>query len=321
MNYVLRTFKLSKSYSGIPAVNNLSMNIKAGEIYGFLGQNGAGKTTTLSMLMGLAKPGSGEIELFGETLSGRNRELYGRIGSIIDYPGFYGNLTACENLDIHKRMMGVQDKQCITKKLELVGLKEATNKKVNKFSLGMKQRLGIARALLHQPELLILDEPTNGLDPMGIKEMRELILSLSREKKVTVLISSHILSEVQQLADTIGIIHRGKLLEEIDYKELQKRNRHYLQLRVSDDRKAAMLLEQGLGIADYRVWEKGVVRIYERLNDASEVNRKMVAAGLEVSEICLKYDSLEDYFIRLTTDNAPDVPENTKPAMGGGRIA
>lgn len=313
MNHVLRTYNLTKTYKGIAAVKGLNMNIRAGEIYGFLGQNGAGKTTTLSMLMGLAKPSAGEIELFGESPSGKNRELYGRIGSIIDYPGFYGNLTARENLEIHKRMMGVQDKNCIPEKLELVGLQDTANKKVKDFSLGMKQRLGIARALLHHPELLILDEPTNGLDPIGIKEMRELILELSREKKVTVLISSHILSEVQQLADTIGIIHKGELLEEIDYEELQKRNRHYLQLRVNDDKKAAMLLEQGLSIGDYTVWEKGVIRIYERLNDASEVNRKMVAAGLDVSELSLKFDTLEDYFIRLTGGETE--------VIGGGKIA
>ncbi len=304
MDYILRTYNLSKQYKSVAAVKKLDMNIKKGEIYGFLGQNGAGKTTTLSMVMGLIKPTEGEMELFGEAVSSRNKQVYSRIGSIIDFPGFYPNLTASENLEVHRRMMGVQGTKCIAENLELVGLSNAAGKRVKEFSLGMKQRLGIARALLHHPELLILDEPTNGLDPIGIKEVRELILALCKEKKVTIFISSHILSEVQQIADTIGIIHQGRLLEEIDYSELQKRNRHYLQVKVSNDKKAAMLLEQKLNLNDYSIWEKDVLRLYERLNDAPEINDLFVRNDIRVSEITLKVDSLEDYFIRLTGGEA-----------------
>ncbi|MGE5631623.1 MAG: ATP-binding cassette domain-containing protein [Caulobacteraceae bacterium] len=186
------------------------------------------------------------------------------------------------------------------KNLDIVGLTDVSGKMVKEFSLGMKQRLGIARSLLHHPEFLILDEPTNGLEPIGIKEVRELILDLCKDKKVTVLISSHILSEVQQLADTIGIIHKGKLLEEISYSELQKRNRHYLQVRVDDDKKAAMLLEQRLNLSDYSIWEKNILRIYERLNEAAEINSMLVKSDIRVKELTIKTDSLGDYFVRLT---------------------
>jgi len=300
MKYILRTRNLTKEFKKFSAVSDLNMNIKQGEIYGFLGENGAGKTTTIRMIMGLMKETSGEIELFSEKPLRKNRDIYKRIGSIIEYPGFYPNLTAKENLEIHRRMMGVQDKESIINSLKITGIQEVKDKKVKEFSLGMKQRLGIARAILHHPEFLILDEPVNGLDPSGIKEIRELILDLCHNQGITFLISSHILSEIQQMATKIGIIHKGKLLEEIEYDELQKRNRHYINIKVNDDKKASIILEQKLGISDYVIWEKNNLRVYENLEQASKVNKILVSNDLRVDEICVKEDSLEDYFLRLT---------------------
>ncbi|WP_160687543.1 ABC transporter ATP-binding protein [Clostridium sp. C2-6-12] len=300
MEYVLRTHNLTKEFKKFSAVNNVNMNIKQGEIYGFLGENGAGKTTTIRMIMGLMKANSGEIELFSQMQSRKSRELYKRIGSIIEYPGFYPNLTAQENLEIHRRMMGVEDKESIRNSLKIAGIEEVKDKKVKEFSLGMKQRLGIARAILHNPEFLILDEPVNGLDPSGIKEIRELILDLRNKHGITFLISSHILSEIQQMATKIGIIHKGKLLEEIDYDELQKRNRHYINIKVNDDKKAAFILEQKLNIKDYVIWEKNNLRVYENLQGAAEINNTLISNDINIDELCVRADSLEDYFLKLT---------------------
>lgn len=300
MEYILRTHNLTKEFKKFSAVSNVNMNIKQGDIYGFLGENGAGKTTTIRMIMGLMKANSGEIELFSQMQSRKNRELYKRIGSIIEYPGFYPNLTAQENLEIHRRMMGVQDKESIKNSLKISGIEEVKDKKVKEFSLGMKQRLGIARAILHNPEFLILDEPVNGLDPSGIKEIRELILDLRNKRGITFLISSHILSEIQQMATKIGIIHKGKLLEEIDYDELQKRNRHYINIKVNDDKKTAFILEQKLKIKDYVIWEKNNLRVYENLQEAAQINNILVSNDINVDELCIRADSLEDYFLKLT---------------------
>ncbi|ADK13725.1 MULTISPECIES: ABC transporter ATP-binding protein [Clostridium] len=301
MDDILKTYNLTKEFKHFCAVKNLNIHIKKGDIYGFLGQNGAGKTTTIRMIMGLIKPTSGEIELFSEKTS--NRKVLERIGSMIEYPGFYPNLTAGENLEIHRRMMGVQGKNCIDETLKVVGISDVKNKKVKEFSLGMKQRLGIARALLHHPEFLILDEPTNGLDPIGIKEIRELIIDLCKKQGITFLISSHILSEVQQMANKIGIIHKGELLEEISYDELQRRNRHYINIKVNNDKKASFILEEKLGIKDYVIWGKNNFRVYEKLQEISNINKALVSNDLLVDEICLKVDSLEDYFIKLTGGN------------------
>lgn len=300
MDNVLRTYDLSKDFKKFSAVKNLNMNIKQGDIYGFLGENGAGKTTTIRMIVGLMKSTHGEIELFSEKFTSKNRKLLQRIGSMIEYPGFYPNLTAGENLEIHRRMIGVHDKGAIMDALKITGLYDVKNKKVKEFSLGMKQRLGISRAILHHPEFLILDEPTNGLDPAGIKEIRNLILELNKTQGITFLISTHILSEIQQMATKIGIINKGILLEEISYKELQKRNRHYINLKVDNDKKAAFILENNLKMKDYEVWEKGNIRIYEGLENIGEVNKVLVSSSIEVKEICIKADSLEDYFLKLT---------------------
>ncbi|APH16517.1 ABC transporter family protein [Clostridium sporogenes] len=300
MENILQTYNLTRKYGTTAVVDNINMNIKKGEIYGFLGRNGAGKTTTLRMIMGLISPTKGEYELFGKKMG--DREVFGRIGAIIETPGFYPNLTARENLDIHRRLMGIPNKEYVDEALEIVGLTnyDIKKKKVKKYSLGMKQRLGVARALLHKPELLILDEPTNGLDPVGIKEMRETLLDLNKKKEITILVSSHILGEIQQLATKIGIIHRGKLLEEIDYKSFEKKNRHYINLRVNNDKKAVTILEKSMNIRDYEVIEPNKIRIYEMLDKSNDVAKKMISEGIDVYEVNVMNDTLEDYFVRLT---------------------
>jgi len=299
MDYILRTINLTKSFKEEKAVDGININVNKGDIYGFLGQNGAGKTTTIRMIMGLVKSTMGEVVLFGQKILPGENSHFSRIGSIIETPGFYPNLTAVENLEIHRRLMGVTNKGYLEEALEVTGMTEARNKKISGFSLGMKQRLGIARALLHKPELLILDEPTNGLDPVGIKEMRRLIQDLSARRKITVLVSSHILSEIQQIATRIGIIHKGRLLEEIDYEALKKKNRSYIEVKVNDDKKASFLLEKALEINDYLVAGLGLIRIYERLNDSANINRVLSENDVEVSSINVANDSLEDYFIKL----------------------
>ncbi len=284
MEYILKTYNLTKKYGNTSVVDNVNMNIKRGEIYGFLGRNGAGKTTTLRMVMGLISP------------------TKGRVGAIIETPGFYPNLTARENLDIHRRLMGIPNKEYIDEALEIVGLNnyDIKKKKVKKYSLGMKQRLGVARALLHKPELLILDEPTNGLDPVGIREMRETLIELNKKREITILISSHILGEIQQLATNIGIIHNGKLLEEIDYNSLQKKNRHYINLKVNDDKSAVTILENDIKIKDYMVLSPNNIRVYEMLDKSNYIAKTLISKGLEVYEVNVMNDTLEDYFVKLT---------------------
>ncbi|MBO1628566.1 ABC transporter ATP-binding protein [Bacillus arachidis] len=299
INTIIKTTNLTKAYGKQKSVDNLNINVNQGEIYGFIGRNGAGKTTTIRMLLGLIKPTSGKIEIFGEDFFKNQKEILRRIGSIVEVPGFYENLTAKENLLINAKIIGVHKKNAIEEALEIVGLEHETKKLVGKYSLGMKQRLGIARTLLHYPELLILDEPTNGLDPIGIKEMRKLIKSLAQERNITILISSHILAEVEQLVDHMGIIHEGKLLEEISLDELRKTNRKYLEFQVSNDNKAAMLLEKQFHIFDYEVHDDGNIRVYSHFGQQGQINKTFVQSDIEVLKIMMSEDRLEDYFTKL----------------------
>ncbi|MFD3449967.1 ABC transporter ATP-binding protein [Microbacteriaceae bacterium 4G12] len=299
MSAIIKTTNLTKIYGNQKSVDNLNITVNQGEIYGFIGRNGAGKTTTIRMLLGLIKPTSGKIEIFGEDFFQSQKEILRRIGSIVEVPGFYENLTAGENLLINAKIIGVHKKNAIEEALEIVGLQHETKKLVGKYSLGMKQRLGIARALLHYPELLILDEPTNGLDPIGIKEMRKLIKSLAQERNITILISSHILAEVEQLVDHMGIIHEGKLLEEVALDTIRKTNRKYLEFQVDNDNKATMLLENQFHILDYEVHDEGNIRIYSHFGQQGQINKAFVQNDIEVLKIMMSEDRLEDYFTKL----------------------
>jgi bacitracin transport system ATP-binding protein len=305
-NWVLETKALTRKYKQQTAVDALNIHVPKGCIYGLLGRNGAGKTTTLRMIMGLVKPTAGDIEVFGQNIQENAEQIYPRVGSIIETPGFYENLTAPENLAILARLRGIHRRDAISYALSRVGLDHEPEKLVAQYSLGMKQRLGIAAAIMHEPELLILDEPTNGLDPIGIQEMRNFLLDLCEEKQVTIIISSHILSEIEQVADLIGVIHKGKLLEEITIGELRKRNRRYLEFQVSNQKKAVVLLEQQFQINDYEVHEQGKIRIYSHFGEEGKLNRALIENNIEVSKITMSEDRLEDYFVKLIGGRAND---------------
>jgi len=299
MNYILRTTNLVKKFGDKEVAANVNMNIKKGEIYGFLGPNGAGKTTIMKMIVNLVKPSSGEIEIFGEKLNYKSYETLKRIGSIIEYPVFYDQLTGRENLDLHCEYMGYYEKNAIDKALNLVNLIDIENKAVKDFSLGMKQRLGIARAIITRPEFLILDEPINGLDPIGIKEIRNLLKMLSKEYSITILISSHILGEIEQIADTIGIINNGKLIEEVSMDSIREQNTEYVEIITKDLIRAAYILENDLNISNFKVVDNNIIRIYDLKIAQKDISKALILEGIEIEAINKKNSSLEDYFLKL----------------------
>ncbi|MFJ7736340.1 ABC transporter ATP-binding protein [Lysinibacillus sp. NPDC097287] len=299
MSYILKTNQLTKVFEGKEVVSGVNMHVKQGEIYGFLGPNGAGKTTIMKMLTNLVKPTSGEIEIFGEKLTNTSYEVLKRMGTIIEYPIFYEKLTAKENLELHCEYMGYYDKAGIDRALDLVKLHNVDNKKVKDFSLGMKQRLGIARAITTKPELLILDEPINGLDPIGIKELRELFKILCKEFGITLLVSSHILAEMELMADTIGVIQDGKLIKEVSMKDINGEQTEYIELKVLDIKKATYILDHKLGIKNYRIMSEKMIRIYELTVSQQEISKTLIMNDIEIESINKKHSSLEEYFLNL----------------------
>ncbi len=299
MTTILRTRNLTKIYQGQEVVSNVNMNIKQGEIYGFLGPNGAGKTTVMKMITNLVKPSYGEIEFLDEKMTERSYEMLKRMGCIIEYPVFYDKLTAKENLVLHGEYMGYYDPKAIGEALELVKLAGIDNKPVKQFSLGMKQRLGIARAFMTKPELLILDEPINGLDPSGIKEMREVFRMLSREYGMTLLVSSHILAEIEQIADTIGVIRQGELVEEVAMESIRGQNTEYIELNTNEINKAVYVLEHKLHLSNFKVLDHSTIRIYDGALSQRELNKVLVMEDVELESISKKTHSLEDYFLNL----------------------
>lgn len=254
----------------------------------------------MKMILGLTDISNGEVSVFNQNIKGNEKKIYPRIGAIIETPGFYPNLTGTENLEIFAMLRGTAFPNAVKNALEVVGLPYKDKKLFGNYSLGMKQRLGIANAILHDPEVLILDEPTNGLDPIGIAEVRDFIKDLSVKKGKTILISSHILSEITLLADTVGIIDKGVLLEENSMEELNKKNRKYIILEVSDVSKAATILEKEFGITNYSVEDNNHIRIYSHGLDMAKINKSLVMNEISVisSQIC--NDSLEDYFKKIT---------------------
>ncbi|MFL7941224.1 ABC transporter ATP-binding protein [Priestia megaterium] len=297
MTYILKTNQLTKSFKGREVVSEVNMHVKKGEIYGFLGPNGAGKTTIMKMITNLVKPTSGEIEIFGEKLTNTSFEVLKRMGTIIEYPIFYDQLTARENLSLHCEYMGYYDTNAINHALELVKLHNIEGKKVKDFSLGMKQRLGIARAISTKPELLVLDEPINGLDPIGIKELRDLFKILCKDYGITLLISSHILAEMEQMSDTIGIIQNGKLIKEVSMKSINGKQTEYIEVQVQNTKKALYILEQNLGIKNFRVIGEEAIRIYETTLTQQEISKAFVMNDVGIESINKKNSSLEEYFL------------------------
>lgn len=297
--YVIETKNLTKKYNQQISVNCLNLHLPKGKIYGLLGRNGAGKTTTMKMLLNLVKPTSGSIILFGQDYKKISQKTYYRIGSIIEAPGFYENLTARENLKILARLRGQHRKDTIENALSIASLGMENNKVFKEYSLGMKQRLGIAAAIMHEPEVLILDEPMNGLDPIGIPEIRNYLLKLSREKGTSILISSHVLSEIEQMADVIGILNEGRLIEEIDMDKLHSQNKKYVEFEVSDINTAVLALEREFMMFDYTIIDNKRLRVFGAIDSRADINSSFVKNGITVANINVCEEKLEEYFKNL----------------------
>ncbi|WP_409276161.1 ATP-binding cassette domain-containing protein [Neobacillus sp. SCS-31] len=296
MNSVVKTTGLTKKRKGKELVTNVNLQIHKGEIYGLLGQNGAGKTTIMKMLTGILKPTSGEIELFGQKLTESSKLMLKRVGSIIEYPIFFEHLTAIENLKLHCEYIGYYDEKGIKQALDMVHLKGIEEKCVEEFSLGMKQRLGIARAIITKPELIILDEPTNGLDPIGIKDTRDLILMLNKEYGITFILSSHILGEMEQVVDRIGVIDNGRLVNEVTLEDIQKERTDYIEILTTDVQKTLYLLEQELNISNMKIIQGNRIRIYDLTHSQSAISKLLILHNVGIEEILKHTSSLEDYF-------------------------
>ncbi len=295
---LLETRNLSKHYGHHKAVDNVNMHIKKGAIYGFIGRNGAGKTTCLKMISGLSKPTYGEIEMFG--YKGKELEkVRTRIGCLIEAPGLYGNMTAYENLNIKCKLLGIKQKGYIEDILDIIGLNNVEKKKTKHFSLGMKQRLGIGLALIGEPDLLILDEPINGLDPQGIAEIRDTIQRLQKERNMTICIASHILEELSKIATDYGIIHNGSLLQELTRDELMRRCSERMEITLEHPRQAVPILDS-MGFVNYQVVDKEHIHVFERLNESAQLNMELAKAGIMIRGISIISEELESYFLNLT---------------------
>ncbi|MCI8851944.1 MAG: ABC transporter ATP-binding protein [Lachnospiraceae bacterium] len=300
MSYIIQTDRLTKTIGGRELVKDVNLHVKEGEVYGFLGPNGAGKTTVMKMLTNLWKPTEGQVELFGETLTPWSYEVLKRMGSIIEFPTFYDSLTGYENLKLHAEYMGYYHHGSIENALELLDLGSAGGKQVKNYSLGMRERLGIARAILCKPELLILDEPTNGLDPAGMKQIRDLLRSLCTEYQITVFISSHILTEIESIADTVGIIHHGRLQKEIGMSKIREESLAYTELSVENQKKAAWVLSEKLGLTNFKVMGEKEIRIYDSRISPQELSRELALSDVPVTALGKKAETLEDYFLKIT---------------------
>ena len=301
MDYIMETVGLRKSYKGNVVVNDVNMHVPKGAIYGFVGPNGAGKSTVMKMILNLIQPEAGEVQLFGEKVTDQSYEVFKRVGSIIENPYFYEKMTARQNLELHCDYMGFPNKERIDEVLQMVDLQNVEGKQIRHYSLGMKQRLAIARAILAKPEFLILDEPINALDPEGIREMRNLFQRLNQEDETTIFISSHILSEVDLIADTIGIIQHGNLLAELPIEEIHKHQTEYISLQVDDVAHAATLLEQ-MDITNFSVLDQEFIRIYDSNISGKVLSKALIESGVGLESLGRKQDTLEDYFFQLTEE-------------------
>ncbi len=297
---VIETRGLTKVYGEQRSVDGIDLHVRRGRIYGLLGRNGAGKTTTMKMLLGLTPPTSGEAKVSGLSMPDHAAEVLPRVGSLIESPGFYPNLTGTENLRIFARLRGIPGPDAVMRALQVVGLPYRDKKLFSQYSLGMKQRLAIALAIMHDPELLILDEPINGLDPIGIAEVRAFIKRLSTEQGKTIIVSSHILSEIELLADDIGIIDHGHLIEEESLAELEEKNTRYLRLKVGDTGRAALVLDRHVAAGTYRILRDGEIRVFDTTIAVEPLVAELVAEAVGVREVTLYEATLEDYFKRVT---------------------
>ena len=299
----IQTWGLSKRYGDVLAVDAVDLRVDRGEVYGFLGLNGAGKTTTIRALLGMIRPSAGSVSLFGEPIGAGGRGPWRRVGHLVETPAAYPELTVRENLEIARRLHGVADAAATRRAIDRFGLDPYADRRASTLSMGNLQRLGLARALLHEPELLILDEPANGLDPAGVVEVRQLLSSLAREQGITVFMSSHILAEVDRLATRIGIIHKGRLIEELDMEELERRRARRLTVDARD-RAAARTALTAAGYAVTLTGEDGAFVLGESRAIAApdEVARVLVAAGTPPTRLAVEQDDLEQHFLQLTGD-------------------
>jgi len=295
----IRARGLSKNFGEVRAVAGIDLEVRRGEIYGFLGRNGAGKTTTIRMLLGLVRPSAGEISMLGSSLKEDREGILSRVGYFVESPAAYPNLTVRENLDIQRRLTGAPPRAA-DDTIKLLRLGEYVDRRAGRLSLGNKQRLSLARALLHSPELLILDEPANGLDPAGIIEIRSLLRRLADEEGVTIFMSSHLLDEVAQLADRVGIIHDGKLIEEVGYRELRELGRTSIGIIVDNAAGAEKILRESLGFVEVSRPDAKTLRVSDRGAEPAAIARALVGAGIGLERLAVEEEDLERHFMRLT---------------------
>lgn len=300
-NEVLKICNVTKEYNGVKVLDNISMNLERGKIYGFIGKNGAGKTTTIRLIMGLSEPTSGEIEILGKTGKSGLEMARKKIGTLVERPILYDNLTAVQNMNMQRLLYTSKDESIVMDLLQKVGLKDVKDKKAKDFSLGMKQRLGIAMAMVQEPELLVLDEPVNGLDPVGMVEVRELLIKLNKEYNLTILISSHILLELYQLATDFIIINQGQIIEQMTQQELDEKCKKCIRITVEDVAKAKYVLENVLGTTNYEVNDTQI-KLFDYVNDVRKVSQAFYDNQVLMLELTAVGENLEQYYIELLGD-------------------
>ena len=301
MEFAVETNGLSKFYGDVRAVDSVNLRVKPGEVYGFLGLNGAGKTTTIRALLGMIRPSEGNVKVLGQAVGPHGGGPWARVGHLVESPSAYPELSVRENLEISRRLHEVSDLAATSRAIERLGLASYADRKAGTLSMGNLQRLGLARALLHDPELLILDEPANGLDPAGVVEIRELLASLASEKGVTVFMSSHILTEVDRLATRIGIIHNGRLIEELDTEALEKLRSRRLEIKTRNLEAARRCL---LGAGYQILLSDGMILLEDEraIEHPDDIAQLMVNAGTPPTRLAVEQQNLEDYFLQLTGD-------------------
>ncbi len=301
---VLKTNSLTKKYSGRAAVDNVNITIKKGDIYGLIGRNGAGKTTLIRLITSLSRPDSGDITLFGQSTPAGLTEGRKRLGCVVETPALYPNLSAVQNLEYYRILRGIPEKHIVTEALQMVGLADVGKKRFDKFSLGMKQRLGLALAIMSHPDFIILDEPINGLDPIGIIEMRETLKKLNTEYGITILLSSHILTELSQLATCYGIINDGKMIKQFSQQELKENCQKSLSIQTDDVSQSAQAIETVLKTNRYKIISQSEIRLYDYLDDSAEVIYQLSNAGIRIKSMNEIGDNLEDYFKSILDEDS-----------------
>lgn len=299
-NIILKTNNLTKSYHGFKTLSNVSLELKKGHIYGFIGENGSGKTTLMRILTGLSPQTDGTFSIFGTESSAKINASRRRIGSTIETPSLYPQYSAYRNLELQRILIGNPDKSSCDEMLEMVHLNDVRGKKVRTFSMGMKQRLALAMALLGKPDILILDEPVNGLDPKNIAELRMLLKKLNGERNVTMLISSHILNELYLLVSDYIIIHKGQIIDTVSHNELEAKCRKYVKIKTDCLPQCVSVIEKELDIFDYKVIDDNTVQIYALTDNPQEISRVLMKHGIIIHELSVSEQSIEEYFLSVT---------------------